>query len=79
MGAGYAGIATMIVHQFSPSMEIVPGILIFLLLWIGFCHAGFWMFIDRPAELRKKFPITGDEVRRGRETFYDWLNSQRRR
>lgn len=79
MGIAYAGFATLLIHQLWPSMEMIPGVLVFIALWVGFYKAGVWMFIDRPIELTKKFPITSDEVRRRRKAFYDWLNSQSRR
>lgn len=74
-----AGLMLLVLHQLWPSMEVIPGILIFVLLCIGFYHAGFWLFVDRPAELRKKFPVGAEEVRAQRKAFYDWLSSQRRR
>jgi hypothetical protein len=59
-------------------MEIIPGVLIFIILLIGFYKAGVWMFIDRPIELNKKFPITGDEVKRRQKAFYDWWDLRNR-
>jgi hypothetical protein len=32
-----------------------------------------WVFFVRPAELKKKLPITGEELRRKRKEFYDSL------
>jgi len=32
-----------------------------------------WVFFVRPAELKKRLPITGEELRRKRKEFYDSL------
>jgi hypothetical protein len=69
----YAGFVTLIVQQLC-HLRVMPVVLSFAILWIGFYRAGIWAYIDRPTELRKKLPITGDEVRRRREAFYNWLN-----
>ena len=74
----YAGFSILFLHHFWHSIEMIPGVLIFLILLIGFYKAGVWMFIDRPIELNKKFPITGDEVRRRQKAFYDWLDLRNR-
>jgi protein-S-isoprenylcysteine O-methyltransferase Ste14 len=78
IGLAYAGFATLFLHKFWPSMEMIPGVLVFIILLIGFYIAGVWMFIDRPIELNKKFPITSNEVRKRRKAFYDWLNLHNR-
>ena len=37
-----------------------------------------YLAAERPTELNKRIPITGEEVRRRRKAFYDWLNLHNR-
>jgi hypothetical protein len=56
--------------------ELVPGVLLFVLFWTIFYRIGIWVVVDRPTELRKRIPISGNELRETRKEFYDWLASQ---
>jgi hypothetical protein len=42
----------------------------------GFYLVGTWVMVDRPAELKKKIPISSKELRRRTKLFYDWLARQ---
>jgi len=70
---------TFMVQEHWPGLHILPILLIFSALWIGFYFAGIWAIIDRPAELNRKFPISSRELRRRKKEFYDWLTWQDRR
>jgi drug/metabolite transporter (DMT)-like permease len=50
-----------------------------LLLGIGFYYAGGWASTARPAELKKKYPISSKELRRITREFYESLSSENRR
>ncbi len=69
----YAVLVTGIVWRFNPTLPYGALVLIF----VGFCIALYflwiWVFVERPAELAKKLPISSKELRRKRQEFYDNL------
>jgi hypothetical protein len=75
----YATLITGTIYGFWHSLHTASVLLIFIVLWIGIYFAGVWVAVDRPAELDRKFPISGRELRKRKKAFYDWLASQRRR
>lgn len=76
MGVAFAGIALTWVHDLWRGLEPFPAILMFVIFWIISYQGWLWAFVDREAELSKKFPITSQELRRRRKEFYDWLSSR---
>jgi hypothetical protein len=52
-----------------------PGIVlsVFLITWVASCFVGHWIMLERPDELRKKYPISSKELRRKNREFYDNL------
>ncbi|MFZ0419847.1 MAG: hypothetical protein WAM04_17240 [Candidatus Sulfotelmatobacter sp.] len=75
-------VATLISAMVQDAWRGLPLLLIglmFISLWIGFYFAGVWAIGDRQAELNRKFPISSNELRKRKTTFYDWLASQGRR
>jgi hypothetical protein len=70
---------TFMVKQHWPELHIALILSIFVGLCVGFYFVGIWVIIERPAELNRKFPITGKEFRRRKKELYDWLASQSRR
>jgi hypothetical protein len=76
MAVGFSMLGLMMFHQNWRGRELVPGVLLFVLFWAIFYRIGIWVVVDRPAELRKRIPISGNELRETRKEFYDWLASQ---
>lgn len=72
VGMGYAGLLTGFVQDLWRRLGPVPLISIFIVLWIVSYQGLLWLFVDRTAELEKKFPITSQELRRRKKAFYDW-------
>jgi len=75
----YATLATGIVFGIWRGLPATLVLLIFVALWIGFYFTGIWIAVDRPDELKRKFPIGSKELSRRKREFYDWLASQGRR
>ena len=73
VATSYAGIATLVLHGFLPKLNAFASVMTFVILWLGFYLACMWVSVERPAELRKKYPISGKEVRERRKAFHDWL------
>ena len=67
----YASLAVVTVRWLVP--HIARPILVFFLgIWIGFYRTGIWVFVERPAELDKKFPPSQRELEAGKKRFFDW-------
>jgi hypothetical protein len=60
-------------------LHLLPVGLMFITLWVGFYFAGVWLIGNRRAELDRKFPVSSDDLRKRKKTFYDWPASQGRR
>ena len=75
----YAALLGVMIHDHWPALHVAILLLILIALWAGFFLAGIWVFLYRPAELSRKFPIRSEELRRRKKEFYDWLDSQRPR
>jgi hypothetical protein len=74
----YATLVTSVIYGIWPGLKMLPVLLVFVSLWVGFCLAGIWS-IYRKDELARKFPVSGPEHRKRNMQFYDWLRSQVRR
>ena len=72
----YAFITTFFAYV-SFGLNAALSLLLFLVLWVAIYVTGLWIFIYRPAELKKKYPITGRELRKRREEFLASLNPPR--
>jgi hypothetical protein len=70
-----AGLATPVLHGLLPRLDAFASVMSFVILWLAFYLVWMWISIERTAELEKKFPITGKEVRERRKAFHDWLAS----
>jgi hypothetical protein len=64
---------------FFHALNIISASFLLAGVWIGFYFAGAWVTTSRRDELDRKFPISGNELRRRRNAFYDRLASQPRR
>ena len=69
----YAVVATLIAWRFNPTLRSDALFLIFAGFSVAFYFLWIWVFVERPAELAKKLPISGKELRRKRQEFYDSL------
>jgi len=69
----YAVLVTGIVWRFNPTHSYGALVLIFVGFCIAFYFLWIWVFVERPAELAKKLPISSKELRRKRQEFYDNL------
>jgi hypothetical protein len=69
----YAAVVTLIVWRFNPTLHFGALFLIFAGFSVAFYFLWIWVFVERPAELAKKLPISGKELRRKRQEFYDSL------
>jgi hypothetical protein len=78
VATSYAGLATPVLHRLLPRLDAFASVMTFVILWLGFYLVWMWISVERPAELRKKSPITGKEVRERRKAFHDWLASSER-
>lgn len=69
----YAVVVTLMVWGLKPTLR--TGVL--FRIFGGFCIAFYflwtWFFVERPAELAKRLPISSKELRRKRQDFYDSL------
>lgn len=70
---GSATLVTGAMEGFTPHLR--PGVVlsIFLLAWVASYFVGHWIMLERPAELRKKYPVSSKELRRRDKEFYDNL------
>jgi len=66
----YAVLVTVIVSQFNPTLRSGALLIIFGGFSVAFYVLWIWIFVVRPAELAKKLPISGKELRRRRDEFY---------
>jgi hypothetical protein len=68
---------TFVISGFNPILLVrssgVALFIIFVASYAGCYLVWNWVFFVRPAELKKKLPITGEELRRKRKEFYDSL------
>jgi hypothetical protein len=66
---------TFVISGFNPILRSsgVARFIIFVASYAGCYLVWNWVFFVRPAELKKKLPITGEELRRKRKEFYDSL------
>jgi len=70
-----AVLVTFVISGFNPILRS-SGVMLFIIFAAS--NAGCyliwnWVFFVRPAELKKRLPITGEELRRKRKEFYDSL------
>ncbi len=72
-------LVTYVIYGAWPGLHISLILILFIGLWAGFYLAGIWAILYRPEELNRKFPLSGKELRRRKNEFYDWLSSQGRR
>jgi len=75
----YATLVTGIIYGLWSALHIGSVVSIFVALWIGFYFTGVWAAGDRPAELKRKFPVSSKDLRRRKKEFFDWLGTQGRR
>jgi hypothetical protein len=69
----YAVVVTVIVSQFNPTLRSGALFIVFGGFSVAFYFLWIWVFVVRPAELAKKLTISGSELRRKRQDFYDSL------
>jgi uncharacterized membrane protein YccC len=69
----YALVVMLIVLSFNPTLSSGALFLIFAGFSVAFYFLWIWVFVERPAELAKKLSISGKELRRKRQEFYDSL------
>ena len=60
----YAVVVTLIVWRFNPTLHFGALFLIFAGFSVAFYFLWILVFVERPAELAKKLPISGKELRR---------------
>lgn len=75
----YMVLAGLALHGLWPRFGMYASLPILGGLGIGFYFVGKWVFIDRPAELNRKYPTGSAELRRQRKAFFDSLASRGRR
>jgi hypothetical protein len=70
-----AVVVTFVISGFNPILRSsgVARFIIFVASYAGCYLVWNWVFFLRPAELKKKLPTTGEELRRKRKEFYDSL------
>jgi len=68
----FAPPATLIVYGIWRSMPAWLIALTLIALIVGFYRLGI-LYGNRPAEVRKRVPISSQELRRRKKRFYDWL------
>jgi len=66
-------IPTAMIWKFVPTLSLVFLILIYIAVSAIFTVAWTWVFFEWPAELKKKLPISSEELRRRKKEFYDSL------
>jgi len=69
--------ATLIIYRIWHNMPAWLIALTLIVLLVVFYFLGI-SYGNRPAEVRKRVPISSQELRRRRKQFYDWLASQGR-
>jgi hypothetical protein len=69
----YAGAVTLIVWRFSSTLRSGALFLVFAGFSVAFYFLWIWFFVVHPAELAKKLPISGKELRKKRQEFFDRL------
>jgi hypothetical protein len=72
-------LVTDLIYGVWPQMHIALLLAICILLGAGFFILGLWIISYRIDELNRKLPLSGKELRRRKNEFYDWLSSQGRR
>jgi len=70
MSAGLVILATL---RFVENLPITYLLLIIVGSFLAFYIAWHWVFVERPAELDRKIPISSQELRRRKKQFYDSL------
>ena len=78
MAALAAGMALIIWRAFigqrlSPTFSFGVLFLIFVVLTFALYVAWMWIFFEHPAEIAKKLPTSGKELRRKKKQFFDDL------
>ena len=68
-----ATLVTIAIQSMKPSLRLGAVLSIFLVAWFASHLVGHWAMFERPAELRKKLPISSKELRRREKEFYDNL------
>jgi len=71
----FGSVFASVVYHFWPGSPVLLKFLIFIVLCVWCYFAGVWALIERPDELNRKYPLSGKELRRRRQQFYDWLDS----
>jgi hypothetical protein len=69
----YAFLVTLVFRQFFPNLRPSSSVLILIGFWVAFYFVWKWVFIERPAELNGRPPISGKELRRRKKEFFDSL------
>src|SRR3954471_14062479 len=67
-------VAVVTIQKAYPQVSGVLLGLIFIAAWTGLYLGLVWLFVDHPAELEAKYPITPEDEKRRREEFYDSLD-----
>ena len=65
----FAVVVALIVWRFNPTLRSGALFLIFAIFSVAFYFLWIWVFVERPAELAKKLPISGTELRRKGKNF----------
>jgi hypothetical protein len=73
----FAPPATLIIHGIWRNMPAWLIALTLIALLVVFYRLGI-LYGNQPAAVRKRVPISSEELRRRRKRFYDWLASQGR-
>jgi hypothetical protein len=68
-----ATLVTVAVESSTPHFGPGAVLSIFLAAWVASYFVGHWVMVERPAELRKKYPLSSKELRRRDKEFYDNL------
>ena len=58
----YGGLLWTRVAALWHRIGVWPSAIVLLLLGVGFYRVGIWTAVDRPAELKRKIPISGNEL-----------------
>ncbi len=73
-GLAPATLVTVAMEGFAPHLRPGTVVSVFLVAWVASYFVGYWIMIERPAELRKKLPTSSKELRRRTKEFYDSLD-----
>jgi len=65
----YAAVVTTIIWRFNLTLRFGALFLTFAVFSVAFYFLWTWIFVERPAELAKKLPISSKELRRKHENF----------